>query len=186
MTDSPTSGLTADTSVAGTDRLYISQDAGGGTFTSKYVTAANLAAGLGPLGLGAAQATSIQFGAGSALSRFTDVTTWTPTDSSGAGLALTVTRAKYSVVGNLVFVQLSIVYPTTASGSNALIGGLPLSVAVSGDSTAPLICNSTIAGNAQFLANTATLHFVDFSGNAFTNANLSGKTVIFSGVYFQT
>ncbi len=51
--------------------------------------------------------------------------TWTPTDGSGASLSLTVTSAKYTKVGDLVYVSMDITYPSTGNGSNAAINGLP-------------------------------------------------------------
>jgi len=54
--------------------------------------------------------------------------TWTPSDSSGASLSFTQnSTAKYTRNGSLVTATFDITYPSTASGSNAVIGGLPFS-----------------------------------------------------------
>jgi hypothetical protein len=54
--------------------------------------------------------------------------TWTPSDSSGASLSFTQnSTAKYTRNGSLVTATFDISYPSTASGSNAIIGGLPFS-----------------------------------------------------------
>src|SRR2546428_819224 len=58
----------------------------------------------------------------------TSPTNWTPTDASGAGLALTVNSAKYIKFGKQVTILFDITYPATASGATALIGGLPATV----------------------------------------------------------
>ena len=51
--------------------------------------------------------------------------TWTPTDASGAALAFTSVTGNYIRVGNSVTAYFSVTYPTTASGNDASIGGLP-------------------------------------------------------------
>ena len=53
--------------------------------------------------------------------------TWTPIDASGAGLSLTIRQATYVKVGKAVFVYMFVIYPSTANGSTAKIGGLPFS-----------------------------------------------------------
>ena len=57
---------------------------------------------------------------------FVASTAWTPADGSGAGLSITVTRARYSRQGPLVHVQADITYPATANGATALISGFPV------------------------------------------------------------
>lgn len=47
---------------------------------------------------------------------------FTPTDQSGAGLSLTVNRATYMQIGNRVFVELDVSYPSTADGTGAVLG----------------------------------------------------------------
>jgi hypothetical protein len=56
--------------------------------------------------------------------------TWTPTDASGAGIALTVYSAKYTKVGNLVTVTGAIAYAANVDGTAAKIGGLPFASSV--------------------------------------------------------
>jgi hypothetical protein len=51
--------------------------------------------------------------------------TWTPTDASGAGLSFTAVNAYYTKIGRFVTCQFNLTYPSTASGSDAKIGGLP-------------------------------------------------------------
>jgi hypothetical protein len=55
--------------------------------------------------------------------------TWTPTDASGASLIFTSVGGKYVKVGSLVFALGTFVYPGTASGANATIGGFPFTCA---------------------------------------------------------
>ena len=51
--------------------------------------------------------------------------TWTPIDTSGAGLVLTVTAATYTKIGRMVYAYLNITFPVTASTASLFIGGLP-------------------------------------------------------------
>jgi hypothetical protein len=74
--------------------------------------------------LGAASATSINFG-GNSLSAYV-VGSWTPIDSSGASLSFTSVSANYTQIGNMVFAYCQLIYPSTVNSSNSIIGGLPL------------------------------------------------------------
>lgn len=111
--------------------------------------------------------------------------TWTPTDVSGAGLSLT-SSGYYTKIGKLVFAQAAVTYPVTASGVSASIGGLPFAVK-----------NTSAArqGFISFTDNTGLFRVVpdgggtsvslrDNGGSAITNANMSGKSVWFTALYF--
>ena len=50
---------------------------------------------------------------------------WTPIDTSGAGLTLTVTSARYWRYDKLVVVTLHFAFPTNSSSLPAFIGGSP-------------------------------------------------------------
>jgi len=51
--------------------------------------------------------------------------TWTPTDASGSGLVFAATGGTYQKIGNTVHVTCRFQFPTTTSGNNSRIGGLP-------------------------------------------------------------
>ena len=51
--------------------------------------------------------------------------TWTPIDSSGAGLTFTDNTGTYVKIGSLCYITGYLSFPSTASGANAIIGGLP-------------------------------------------------------------
>jgi hypothetical protein len=51
--------------------------------------------------------------------------TWTPIDASPAALSFTSVTGNYIRVGKLVTAYFSVTYPTTVTGNNAAIGGLP-------------------------------------------------------------
>ena len=103
--------------------------------------------------------------------------TWTPTDGSGAGLTFTINNSTYTKIGNTVFIELDITYPSNSNGTNAAINGLPFTVNVSG---------SWIPGYNTL----GTLNTWWFSGGTSqiacytsTNANLSAKRMIGGGFY---
>lgn len=113
--------------------------------------------------------------------------TWTPTDSSGAGLSLSVTYAKYRSVGNTVFLMAKITYPVTADGNGAQIAGLP--VAVPGLGGINQVGGSIITTSGPYTAEfiNATSNFNVRSQTApessLTNATLSGKTIWINAFY---
>ena len=50
---------------------------------------------------------------------------WTPTDGSGAGLSITFNNATYVKIGQMVYAQCSITYPSTANTAGTQVNGLP-------------------------------------------------------------
>lgn len=57
--------------------------------------------------------------------------TWTPTDASGAGLAFSTAEGYYTRIGRMVYAFFRVVYPSTATGNDATIGGLPFTTSSS-------------------------------------------------------
>ena len=109
--------------------------------------------------------------------------TWTPTDASGQGLTFTVTTATYTRNGRSVTVLGDITYPTTANGNDALIGGLPFTLA----SNVPAATLTDVGSSVTVLGyvsstNAYVLDSVTLTPK--TNANLSGKQIRFSLTYF--
>lgn len=110
-------------------------------------------------------------------------TAWTPTDGSGAALALTIVNATYSSMSNQVTFTSTITYPTTANGSNAIISSAAraanqqtLVQAFSIGLGIALVGVISAGGTSIALYNATT-------GVAVTNTTLSGATVIISGTY---
>lgn len=115
---------------------------------------------------------------------------WTPVDTSGAGLALTVSDASYQKNGNFCTVVFNITFPTNANGSPAGIGGIPCPITFSS--------NSFIGGSPSFTdvatpftitvsdqtATQAQMNFFAFGGGQVANSAFSGKTVRGSVTYF--
>ena len=112
--------------------------------------------------------------------------TWTPTDASAGGLSLTIYAAKYTRVGNTVYVTVYGLYPSTSSGSNASITGLPFQ-AENTSNLYHILCAgyktvSTLVAGLIF-PNTTVIDFRNETGGQLTNAQLSGQQFIMSGVY---
>ena len=103
--------------------------------------------------------------------------TWTPVDASGASLSLTITDARYTKIGRVVECYAQIIYPATASGSNATVGGLPFASANTVGSSYGAITCYTNYSQATWLNNATTVTSGAYSlaGAAITNATISGK-----------
>lgn len=107
---------------------------------------------------------------------------WTITDASGAGLSLTEVGT-YTKVGRKVTLQATVVYPATASGASAILGGLPFAIGSSNSVSACYTTDGT-ATIALGSAGTSLISLVAAAGGAArTNANLSGDTVAFTLTY---
>jgi len=112
--------------------------------------------------------------------------TWSPSDGSGAGLSITFNNATYTKIGRLVYIRCStIVYPSTANGSQARVGNLPFTNA-SGDVGGSALVTSD--GQAQRFLITNGGVVIIFYENATdvssTNAQLTGATIYgLSAVY---
>jgi hypothetical protein len=50
---------------------------------------------------------------------------WTATDASGANLTFSTAEGEYMKIGNIIITFAYFVYPVTANGDQALVGGLP-------------------------------------------------------------
>jgi len=101
---------------------------------------------------------------------------WTPTDTSGAGLSLTIGTTDYIKIGKQVTCFAAITYPSTADATALRIGGLPFSAGtfctgVTGYCVAGFQLFIRAAGGTQIIP-------VKEDNSSPTNANLSTK-------YFQ-
>ena len=85
----------------------------------------------------------------------------------------------------MVYLMTYLVYPTTASSANSLIGGIPFAV---GNSVVSFgAANSNAAGLSNFIAATAisatTMYGYKSGGALILNSELSAKAVGFLTVY---
>lgn len=121
-----------------------------------------------------------------ALSAFYVEGTWTPSDLSGAGLVFTVSGAKYTKIGNLITLAASVTWPVTANGSAAVIGGIPYAGA-SGVFGGMAVGYTTLGSDPLMMVGGGGIAIYKLAtGTPMTNAEMSGKAVIFSGSYFQS
>ncbi len=115
----------------------------------------------------------------------------TPTDNSGAALSFTSVSAKYDKIGDVIFVFISFVYPSTVSGASTSIslGGLPANFPAAGygRQCAITFSNGTVpAAFALPTASSAVVAFFTAAGAAVTNANLSLSNMILTCTYPAT
>lgn len=112
--------------------------------------------------------------------------TWTPSDTSGAGLSLTVASATYIKIGRLVVAMFSLTYPATASGAQMKIGGLPFASENSGTNSWPVALSvhqfaAALTGLVD--GNSTNMRFADGAGVVITNAAYSGKQIRGAAIY---
>jgi len=150
------------TSLATGDEFYVLDISETSSFKTKKITAANILAGL------------IEEGP------------WTPTDISGASLALTSVGGWYQKVRNWVHFTGGFTYPVTASGATAAIGGLPYTVKNSAYARSGNLVqhNGAFATKCVLAPNFAGMNFTDtFSTANATNLQMSETISYVSGSY---
>lgn len=104
--------------------------------------------------------------------------TWTPIDSSGAGLTFSGASGKYTKIGRQVTVNGQLTFPSNASTANISIGGLPFTI---GTFSIGTINNADVV----FTITSSTVFFIyDVAGTRKTNVNYSGVTIYFTIAYF--
>jgi hypothetical protein len=113
---------------------------------------------------------------------------WTPNDASGAGLTLTGVVGDYIKIGKLVFVNAVFLYPVTASGAAAIIGGLPFTAKTvqPGGGGAMTFSNNGIHTLVFVRENTTHIELFSTAGAALTNAQMSGTVNIASATYIAS
>lgn len=105
--------------------------------------------------------------------------TWTPVDTSGAGLSLTAI-GRYTKIGNVVTFSATVVYPTTANTNSASFSKPPFSNVL--ESTTSFVTN--VGSAIQGLINANGINI--FPAGSFTNttnATLSERVLYVSGTY---
>lgn len=163
------------------------------------VTTATITPAVGSVtGLGTNVATALGNTAGSAggFALFSStppqtIGSWTPIDSSGAGLTFTSVSSGYTKLGNMVFAYASLTYPTTVDATSAVIGGLPTTVANAVYARQCFISASTlsVATVSYIVAIQNTTTIAPFSAGASTqstNSQMSGGTIRFECIYPAT
>ena len=115
--------------------------------------------------------------------------TWTPTDTSGAGLTLTIGGTSvYIKIGNIVCATAAVTYPSTANTSQSSIGGLPFATSnynsANGGGFGATInyTNYTTTHITMLLLHSAT-NALPHSSSGITNAALSTKVIRYTAIY---
>lgn len=142
---------------------------------------------VGPLGAGSFSVTNLTFPATQTAS--TNVNTlddyeegfWTPSDASGASLALTVTASDciYTKIGRQVIASFGVTYPATADGTIAGIGSLPFTSEAAAASQGGMISYTDVGFAPTFLIspNTLNFNFYKNTGGIVMNSEMSGKII---------
>lgn len=116
-----------------------------------------------------------------------EIGTWTPTDASGAGLALTVYSARYVKHEKLVIAMAVLAYPATASGAQAKLGGLPYAVDANQASRQGFVSYFNGGGATPFVtpdASASTLSlWAPAGGAAYANALMNTAGIHFMAIY---
>jgi len=110
--------------------------------------------------------------------------TWVPADGSSGSLTLTVTSASYVKVGELVFINFYVTYPTNNDGATAYISGLPFTAKGANNYAYLTGRIGSMSNNVavQVNAGSTTLH-IYVGDSAYMNSQLSGKYILVSGCY---
>jgi hypothetical protein len=110
---------------------------------------------------------------------------FTPTDASGAGLVFTAASGFYWKLDRLVYLAVQVIYPGTANGLPAKLGGLPFVISdghaslYHGYGSTPVRC----WGSAG--ASTLDLYYAS-TGTAIPNSGLTGVNMTLYGTYLTT
>ncbi len=107
--------------------------------------------------------------------------TWTPIDSSGASLTFASGDGTYTRVGRMYNAGFSLQYPTTASGADAKVGGLPYAVgsAVGSRVGFMIVNNAATTQIAPFpVASTTTFNWLAITtGSVLTNVQITAAVL---------
>jgi hypothetical protein len=112
--------------------------------------------------------------------------TWTPVDSSGAGLTLTVTAASYTKIGRMVYASLDITFPVTVNGATIFIGGLPFISKNVGTVAIAVTTEATCVRGATGSADDTTFVLYDSTGTPLVNATMSTDVLRATVIYRST
>ena len=164
----------------GTDGLASSQTMTSPSLVTPTVTTTIGVGGATPANTGAGVSFPATQSASSNVNTLDDYETgtWTPIDSSGAGLTLTGNTGYYTKIGNMVYARMSVTYPSTASAVGAVIS-TPFTAA-SGNNGGAFVSYLTATTNPMFAyVNNATagVYLNTSGGVSVTNANMSTKRI---------
>jgi hypothetical protein len=116
---------------------------------------------------------------------FQSTGTWTPIDSSGAGLIFTSAQCDWTRTGRKVVATIRFSYPSTASGATVLIGGLPFTSQNNGNKVAGILNVPNAGGlfTSVVIANATTFALTNNTTQP-TNASFSFAALTGTLTYF--
>ena len=106
--------------------------------------------------------------------------TWTPVDSSGAGLIFSLATGHYTKIGNVVTFIATVVYPTTSDTASASFSKPPFANLTEGATYIVSNAGSALQG---LINSTGVVIYPAGSFANTTNAALSGRALYVSGTY---
>ncbi len=111
---------------------------------------------------------------------------WTPIDASGASLTFSTANGTYEKIGRTVIARGIVIYPSTVDASQAVIGGLPYTVANADNARQGFLSLTTEATATSVRPNNnATTFPIRGAGAAgVTNATMSTDQVFFTILYY--
>lgn len=104
------------------------------------------------------------------------VRVWTPVDVSGAGLTFSSVSAYYGRSGKLVTASFILVYPATADGTNAAVGGFPFTAGYA-IALAPVGTSTTAATIFRLGNGSRQGNFFNNTFTPATNVALTGAVI---------
>jgi len=137
------------------------------------------------LGLGAAAgASGLTFDGTNLLTAYS-TGSWTPTDASGASLSFSTAIGSYVRVGGVVIASCEVVYPATADGSSAAIGGLPFTSNASAANRGGYVSYSNVTTLRYSIVNAGATTFglYNSAGSPILNSAMTGSTSLFQIIY---
>jgi hypothetical protein len=112
--------------------------------------------------------------------------TWTPIDTSGAGLTFTDDGAQYVKIGQLVVATFAIIYPSTANAASATVGGLPFTSQNTYAAQYPGVTSLTTYATpftALVAAASTNIVFFTYGLTAIKNSDFSGQYLRCTAIY---
>tara|TARA_B100001142_G_scaffold315131_1_gene353392 strand:+ start:2912 stop:3679 length:768 start_codon:yes stop_codon:yes gene_type:complete len=151
----------------------------GSVTSAKLDTNIDIAGTLDSTGIITADA-GIKLGTGTDILNSFEEGTWTPTNT--AGITLTVSANRYQRVGNLVFINAFINFPSSSAASGVVLGGVPYAPA--GSFSVGAFNNTSQMLYAYFDANGISIR--NSANNTRSFAEVSGGFVAFQITYYTT
>jgi hypothetical protein len=109
--------------------------------------------------------------------------TFTPTDTSGAGLTFTNAEGRYTRIGRMVFASFSVTYPVTVDVSSASVGLPFTSRAMTRGSFSGAVSYTDYANPFYGNVSGSNINFYLFGGAIITNNGFSGLNLRLTVTY---